>query len=88
MVMREFTSTMTSTHYSRIVQIELVWNGRWYKEYMIHKAEFSQRLKQNTEKLLFHGCPEIAANSIIKDCFNRSCAGVNGKRTENFFSYL
>ncbi|CAF4944171.1 unnamed protein product, partial [Rotaria sp. Silwood1] len=31
-----------------------------------------------TEKRLYHGCPEKAANSIIEDCFNRSFAGVNG----------
>ena len=40
---------------------------------------FYQRLKRDTERLLFHGCPEQAANGIIKDYFNRSCAGVNGQ---------
>ena len=78
MVLREFMSTMTSSHYSRILRIELIWNERWYKQYRIHKAEFYQRLKQDTERFLFHGCPEDAANKIIKECFNRSCAGVNG----------
>ncbi|CAF3082703.1 unnamed protein product [Rotaria sp. Silwood2] len=32
----------------------------------------------DTEKRLYHGCPEHAANLIIEDCFNRSFAGKNG----------
>ena len=75
MVMREFTSTMTSTHYSTIVRIEIVWNARCYKQYMIHKAEFSQRLQKDTERLLFHGCPESAADNIVRGWFNRTYAG-------------
>ncbi len=79
MVMKEFMSTMTSNLYSKILRIEIVWNERWYKQYMIHKEEFSQRLKNDTEKHLFHGCSESAANSIMKECFNRSYAGVHGE---------
>ena len=78
MVMQEFMLTMSSSHYSKILRIELVRNARWYKQYEIHKAEFSERLKQDTETFLFHGCPKSAARRIIKECFNRSCAGVNG----------
>ncbi|CAF3850977.1 unnamed protein product [Rotaria sordida] len=32
----------------------------------------------DTEKRLYHGCPEQAASLIMEDCFNRSFAGVNG----------
>jgi hypothetical protein len=86
MVINEFWSTMKSKSCNEILRIELVWNERWYKQYMIHKADFSQRLQNNTEKYLFHGCSESAANSIIKECFNRSYAGIHGKYHD--ISYL
>jgi hypothetical protein len=85
-VVNEFWSTMTSKYCSEILRIELVWNERWYKQYMIHKAEFSQRLQKDTEKYLFHGCSEIAANNIIKECFNRSYAGVHGESKKVYIS--
>ncbi|CAF3979760.1 unnamed protein product [Rotaria sp. Silwood1] len=47
-------------------------------QYIAHKEDFERRLKKNTEKSLYHGCPEQAANLIIEDCFNRSFAGKNG----------
>jgi hypothetical protein len=78
-VVNEFYATMTSKYCKEIVRIELVWNERWYEQYRIHRDEFYQRLKRNTEKRLFHGCSESAANSIIKGCFNRSYAGIHGK---------
>ena len=78
-VLSEFMSTMTSSHYSTILRIELIWNECWYRQYMTHKKRFFQRLKRDTEKLLFHGCPEEASNSIIASYFNRSYAGAHGK---------
>ncbi|CAF4121313.1 unnamed protein product [Rotaria sp. Silwood2] len=66
-------------NYTKITKIERIQNERWYMQYLAHKEDFERRLNMNTEKILYHGCPEQAAHSIIQDCFNRSFAGVNGK---------
>ncbi|CAF3180149.1 unnamed protein product [Rotaria sp. Silwood2] len=61
-----------------VIKIERIQNERWYAQYLAHCQEFQKRMKRNTEKRLYHGCSEKAANLIIEDCFNRSFAGVNG----------
>ena len=61
-----------------MIKVERIQNERWYMQYIAHSKDFKKRLNENTEKRLYHGCPEQAADSIIKDCFNRSFAGVNG----------
>ncbi|CAF3207225.1 unnamed protein product [Rotaria sp. Silwood2] len=66
-------------NYTKITKIERIQNERWYMQYLAHKEDFERRLNMNTEKILYHVCPEQAAHSIIQDCFNRSFAGVNGK---------
>ncbi|CAF2735942.1 unnamed protein product [Rotaria sp. Silwood2] len=66
--------------YKEIIKIERIQNVRWYMQYLAHKEDFEKRLCEDTEKRLYHGCPEQAANSIIEECFNRSFAGVNGIR--------
>ncbi len=65
--------------YTQIIRVERIQNERWYMQYLAHDKDFKRRLNTDTEKRLYHGCPEQAANSIIEDCFNRSFAGVNGK---------
>lgn len=65
-------------NYVSILKLERIQNERWYMQYVAHKKEFKKRLGVDTEKRLYHGCPEGPADSIIKDCFNRSFAGVNG----------
>ena len=64
--------------YSEVVRLERIQNERWYLQYLAHSREFEERLHADTEKRLYHGCPETSANSIIEQCFNRSYAGVNG----------
>ncbi|CAF1018619.1 unnamed protein product [Rotaria sordida] len=64
--------------YTQIIKIERIQNERWLIQYLAHSRDFKKRLTVDTEKRLYHGCPEKAANSIIEDCFNRSFAGVNG----------
>jgi hypothetical protein len=64
--------------YTQIIQIERIQNERWHTQYSAHSRDFKKRLNTNTEKRLYHGCPEDAANSIMEDCFNRSLAGVHG----------
>ncbi|CAF4792968.1 unnamed protein product, partial [Rotaria sp. Silwood1] len=64
--------------YTQILRIERIQNERWYIQYLAHSRNFQNRLNTDTEKCLYHGCPEQAASSIMEDCFNRSFAGVNG----------
>ncbi|CAF4093803.1 unnamed protein product, partial [Rotaria sordida] len=64
--------------YTQIIKIERIQNKRWYMQYLAHKEDFERRLHRDTERILYHGCPEQAASSIIEDCFNRSFAGENG----------
>jgi len=73
-----FNQAMTGK-YTSIIQIERIQNERWYIQYLAHSHNFKERLNEDTEKSLFHGCPEQAARLISEDCFNRSFAGVNGK---------
>ncbi|UJR15414.1 hypothetical protein I4U23_002361 [Adineta vaga] len=72
-----FDQTMANLYVS-IKSIERIQNQRWYKQYTAHHEAMSERLKENIEKRLFHGCTETAANSIVEECFNRSFAGING----------
>jgi hypothetical protein len=64
--------------YTEIIKLERIQNERWYMQYMAHAKDFKKRLKEDTEKRLYHGCQDHSADAIIKDCFNRSFAGVNG----------
>ena len=65
--------------YTQIIRIERIQNERWYMQYLAHSKDFEKRLQMDTERRLYHGCPEVASDSIIEDGFNRSFAGVNGK---------
>lgn len=67
--------------YSEIIRVERIQNAPWYIQYLAHSQQFHTRLGKNTERRLFHGCPESAVNPILDDCFNRSYAGVNGEST-------
>jgi hypothetical protein len=77
-ILTNFDQTMKG-NYSQIVQIERIQNERWYTQYLAHSRDFKKRLSKETEKRLYHGCPQQAAHLITEDCFNRSFAGVNGK---------
>lgn len=83
-IKERFHQTM-NTPYKEIVSIERIQNQRWYKQYDAHRVAMHERLKENTEKQLFHGCSGAAAESIIHECFNRGYAGVNGKRVRLAF---
>ncbi|UJR16757.1 hypothetical protein I4U23_003657 [Adineta vaga] len=77
LIINQFDETMKGK-YTKIIQLERIQNERWQMQYLAHWKDFRKRLNENTEKLLYHGCPESAAKLIIEDCFNRSFAGVNG----------
>ncbi len=76
-IIRKFDEQMKD-YYTEIIKLERIQNERWYMQYIEHKKDFRKRLGMDTEKRLYHGCLQIPADSIIKDCFNRSFAGVNG----------
>ncbi|CAF1094066.1 unnamed protein product [Rotaria sordida] len=69
-----FDKTMAQK-YTTIIRIERIQNKQWYTQYNSYKS-FSS--KEDTEKKLFHGCPQESVNLIINSFFNRSFAGVNG----------
>lgn len=86
-VIQHFWRTMQKDLCTEVVKLELIWNERWYKQYHIHAQDFYQRLGKRTERQLFHGCPQHAADKIITEGFNRSYAGThgedgNGKKSE------
>jgi O-acetyl-ADP-ribose deacetylase (regulator of RNase III) len=72
--------------YTEIIKLERVQNERWYMQYIAHWKDFKKRLNEDTEKRLYHGCPDSSADAIIQDCFNRSYAGVNGISFLSLFS--
>ncbi|CAF0820337.1 unnamed protein product [Adineta ricciae] len=66
--------------YTQIIQIERIENKRWYLQYLAHKDEFKRRLGKDTERILYHGCDEQAANNIVAKGFSRNFAGQHGAR--------
>lgn len=73
-VLKLFNETMSERY--KQIQIERIQNQRWYRAYKTYKQYAKHK---DSEKMLFHGCPETSADMIIHTCFNRSFAGVNGK---------
>jgi hypothetical protein len=64
--------------YTQIILIERIQNERWYIQYLAQSRDYKKRLNRDTEKRLYHGCPDSAASLIIENCFDRSFAGKNG----------
>ena len=62
--------------YRGIIRIDRIQNKPWFMQYNSYKSFSSQ---QDTERQLFHGCPQQSALLIMNSFFNRSFAGVNGQ---------
>ncbi|CAF1407831.1 unnamed protein product [Adineta ricciae] len=77
-VVQQFRKTISDQHCKQIVRIENIRNKRWYRQYLAERDDFNHRLKENTERRLFHGCSEKAADGIMKEFFNRGFAGSHG----------
>ncbi|UJR24224.1 hypothetical protein I4U23_027191 [Adineta vaga] len=75
-IKEKFEQSITNLS-KEIIRIERIQNERWYMQYLAHSEDFKKRLNIDTEKRLFHGCPENAANSIVAECFDRSFAGAH-----------
>jgi hypothetical protein len=71
--------------FTQIIQIERIENERWYIQYLAQSRDYKKRLNRDTEKRLYHGCPDSTANLIIENCFDRSFAGKNGRFYSCFY---
>ena len=58
-------------------RVERIQNRRLYRQYQAEKEYLEQQLNKDTERRLFHGCPnrKNAIQSIIENGFDRSLAG-------------
>ncbi|CAF3512537.1 unnamed protein product, partial [Rotaria sp. Silwood2] len=64
---------------SSIVRIDRIENAIWLMQYLNQKQIVDARLGYDeTEKLLFHGCPYAAAEQILQQAFDHSRIGRNG----------
>ncbi|CAF4852853.1 unnamed protein product, partial [Rotaria sp. Silwood2] len=56
---------------SSIVRIDRIENAVWLMQYLNQKQIVDARLGyDDTEKLLFHGCPYAAAEQILQQAFS------------------
>lgn len=76
-VFAPFHQAMKET-YSHVIKIERIQNELCYRQYLLQRQDFRKRLNSDTERRLYHGCPQKSADSIIKTYFNRSYRGQNG----------
>ncbi|CAF2718983.1 unnamed protein product [Rotaria sp. Silwood2] len=64
---------------SSIISIHRIENTMWLIQYLNQKQMIENRLgHNNTERLLFHGCPYEAAKNILQQAFDHSRIGTNG----------
>ncbi|CAF4135793.1 unnamed protein product [Rotaria sp. Silwood2] len=64
---------------SSIISIHRIENTLWLIQYLNQKQMIENRLgHNNTERLLFHGCPYEAAKNILQQAFDHSRIGTNG----------
>ena len=86
LVLTDFRRTMANYNDQSIVRIERIQNERWFRQYQIHKKDFDNRLNEDTEQRLYHGCAdgESSVKSIIEYGFNRSLAGTQHGKTISF----
>ena len=69
---------------SSIVRIDRIENTIWLMQYLNQKQMVESRIGfDESEKLLFHGCPYSAAEEILKKGFDHDRIGRNGKIKTN-----
>ena len=76
-ILSNFQSTMLPNKVKSNIRIERIQNERLYRQYQIEKKHFYDKLKQNTEMTLYHGCQNDSAKlqSIMEQGLDRSRAG-------------
>jgi len=78
----EFVLSMSAEHTVNVTRIQRIQNKRLYRQHLIEKIHFEDILKQDTQRILYHGCANDKKihQSIIEHGFDRSRAGtVHGK---------
>ena len=71
-----------------IVRIDRIENTVWLLQYLDQKTLIEGRLGHDeSEKLLFHGCPYDAAEQILQQGFDHDRIGRNGKSIEEENSF-
>ncbi|CAF4000108.1 unnamed protein product [Rotaria sp. Silwood1] len=76
-VLRSFRATISATKTNDNIRIERIQNERLYRQYQIEKKHFYKMLQKDTQKTLYHGCPNDDAKlqSIMEQGLDRSRAG-------------
>lgn len=76
-ILHGFQATMRMSDIGGRVRIERIQNERLYKQYQIERQHLYDKLNEQTEKILYHGCPNVDATleSIKEHGFDRSRAG-------------
>ena len=75
-ILKALRETMSATQ-TQSARVERIQNPRLYRHYQLEKKYLHEELKKETERRLFHGCPNETntLESIMKNGFDRSLAG-------------
>jgi hypothetical protein len=74
---------------SSVVRIDRIENTTWLLQYLNQKQIVETRLGYDeSEKLLFHGCPYEAAEQILQQGFDHYRIGRHGKKNDDKISFL
>lgn len=69
---------------SSVVRIDRIENTIWLLQYLNQKETVVARMGHDeSEKLLFHGCPYAAAEQILQQGFDHYRIGRNGRKNED-----
>jgi hypothetical protein len=72
-----------------IIRIDEVENATWRLQYLKQKETIDARLGHNqTDQLLFHGCPRSAAEGVIDHGFDHKLIGKHGKLFESKHNHI
>lgn len=76
-ISNDFISSISTSTAVNVVRIQRIQNERLYRQHLIEKKYFDGILKQDTQRILYHGCANDnnILNSIVDHGFDRSRAG-------------
>lgn len=77
MISDDFISSMSTVSITNVVRIQRIQNERLYQQHSIEKKHLDDMLKQDTQRILYHGCANDnkILQSIIEHGFDRNRAG-------------